>query len=122
MRADVQVASLSNYAVARMTNAVKNAGWWRRLSQLIGGAGLMLAAAPMVLAQGAPVPAPTGIEGVVVDSAGRPLSNVRLLVRDTARIGAAALRRNEATSDSAGLFRIIGLPAGGHVLEVTRDE
>ncbi len=71
----------------------------------------------------ATVPAtPTGIEGVVVDSAGRPLANARLAVRDTARTGQAALRRTNAESDSLGRFRIVGLPAGLHVLEVLRDE
>ena len=69
------------------------------------------------------VPAtPTGIEGVVVDSAGRPLANARLAVRDTARVGAAALRRTTGESDSLGRFRIVGLPPGLHVLEVLRDE
>jgi hypothetical protein len=69
-----------------------------------------------------PDPKPTGIEGVVVDSAGTPLRGARLIVRDTARIGAAALRRQSGESDSTGKFRIIGLPAGAHVLEVQRDE
>ena len=65
---------------------------------------------------------PTGIEGVVVDSAGRPLANARLAVRDTARTGAAALRRTTGESDSLGRFRIVGLPPGLHVLEVLREE
>lgn len=64
----------------------------------------------------------TGIEGVVVDTSGTPVRGARLLVRDTARIGAAALRRQTAESDSGGRFRIEGLPAGAHVLEVQRDE
>ncbi|HYW50768.1 MAG TPA: carboxypeptidase-like regulatory domain-containing protein [Gemmatimonadaceae bacterium] len=66
--------------------------------------------------------APTGVEGIVVDSAGRPLANAKLVVRDTARIGTAALRRNAAESDSLGRFRIVDLPPGAHVLEVQREE
>lgn len=69
-----------------------------------------------------PTPATTGIEGVVVDSAGKPIANARLLVRDTSRTGVAALRRTTSESDVSGAFRIVGLPAGPHVLEVTRDE
>ncbi len=80
--------------------------------------------APQAVAQVAPAPAasPTAIEGVVVDSAGKPVANARLVVRDTARTGAAALRRVTGETDSLGAFRIVGLVAGAHVLEVTRDE
>lgn len=98
---------------------------WRWLSHVAGCVVLLLAGAPRAVAQGTAPATPaarTGIEGVVVDSAGRPLAKARLVVRDTARIGEAALRRSEATSDSVGNFRIIGLTAGAHVLEVTRDE
>ena len=108
-----------------MTNGITTMPWCRLRSQLAAGVAMLLACAPLAAAQtatGVANPAPTGIEGVVVDSAGRPLAKVRLVVRDTSRVGAAALRRSEATSDSAGTFRIIGLPAGAHVLEVTRDE
>lgn len=105
-----------------MTNAMTTMVPRRRWSPLVVSAVLLLAVAPMAAAQGTPVATPTGIEGVVVDSAGRPLANARLVVRDMARVAAAALRRSEASSDSAGNFRIIGLPAGAHVLEVTRDE
>lgn len=85
---------------------------------------LLLASGQAVKAQQRPPASdtPTGIEGVVVDSAGRPLRNVRLVVRDTARTGVAALRRTNGESDSLGVFRIVGLPPGAHVLEVTRDE
>jgi hypothetical protein len=69
-----------------------------------------------------PDPKPTGIEGVVVDTAGNPLRGARLTVRDTARVGAAALRRQSGESDSTGRFRIVDVPAGAHVLEVQRDE
>ncbi|MES3033175.1 MAG: carboxypeptidase-like regulatory domain-containing protein [Gemmatimonadota bacterium] len=105
-----------------MMNVMTQPRLSRQLWQVAGCAVLLLASAPVMRAQGAPAPSPTGIEGVVVDSAGRPLANARLVVRDTARVGTQALRRSEATSDSTGVFRIIGLPAGAHVLEVTRDE
>jgi Carboxypeptidase regulatory-like domain len=64
----------------------------------------------------------TGIEGVVLDSAGKPIVGARLLVRDTSRVGEAALRRLQSQSDSVGAFRIVGLVPGSHVLEVTRAE
>jgi Carboxypeptidase regulatory-like domain len=79
----------------------------------------------LLLAQGAKPNAaerPTGITGVVVDSAGHPIAGARLVVRDTARLGTAALRRQQAESDNTGTFRIVDLPVGAHVLEVTRDE
>lgn len=73
--------------------------------------------------RGAPaVPKPTGIEGVVVDTAGNPVRGARLVVRDTARTGSAALRRTNGESDSLGRFRIVDVPPGTHVLEVQRDE
>jgi hypothetical protein len=83
----------------------------------------LFTAAPLS-AQGRPATPPpaTGVEGVVVDSAGRPLASVQLVVRDTARLGAAALRRTAGDTDSLGRFRIVGLPAGAHVLEVQREE
>jgi hypothetical protein len=85
--------------------------------------GAMLGAGTLAAQQSAPAPAtPTGVEGMVVDSAGRPLANAKLVVRDTARLGTAALRRTTGESDAVGRFRIIGLPPGAHVLEVQRDE
>jgi len=85
--------------------------------------GAMFCTNTITAQQRAPAPAtPTGVEGVVVDSAGQPLANAKLVVRDTARIGAAALRRTMGESDSVGRFRIVGLPPGAHVLEVQRDE
>lgn len=98
----------------------------RLMRALLVGVSIVLCGARVVQAQVSPrpssAPAVTGVEGVVVDSAGRPLANARLLVRDTARVGTAALRRTTAESDSLGNFRIVGLPAGAHVLEVQRDE
>lgn len=94
-----------------------------RLTQcLIVAFALTFLSARQARAQATPTPLPTGIEGVVVDSAGKPLRGARLVVRDTSRTGTAALRRTIGESDSLGVFRILGLPAGAHVLEVQRDE
>jgi hypothetical protein len=85
--------------------------------------GATLSAGTLAAQQRPPAPVtPTGVEGVVVDSAGQPLANAKLVVRDTARLGAAALRRTTSESDSVGRFRIVGLPPGAHVLEVQREE
>jgi len=93
------------------------------LAMLAAVVGATLGAGTLAAQQRAPAPAtPTGVEGMVVDSAGRPLANAKLVVRDTARLGTAALRRTTGESDSVGRFRIIGLPPGAHVLEVQRDE
>ena len=86
--------------------------------------GAMLCTTTLAAQQRVPVTTPstpTGVEGVVVDSAGQPLANTQLLVRDTARIGSAALRRTTGETDSAGRFRIVGLPSGAHVLEVQKE-
>lgn len=94
-------------------------GWRRGLT-----AAFVLLSAGAAAAQ-VPSAAPTratGIEGVVVDSAGHPIAGARLVVRDTARSGETALRRFSGESDSSGTFRIVGLVQGAHVLEVTRDE
>lgn len=68
-------------------------------------------------------PAITAIEGVVVDSAGRPVSGARLLVRDTARVRDTVVNRPRfiSESDASGAFRIVGLQPGVHMLEVSRD-
>ncbi|HYW31826.1 MAG TPA: carboxypeptidase regulatory-like domain-containing protein, partial [Gemmatimonas sp.] len=48
----------------------------------------------------------------------------RLLVRDTARVRDTVANRPRfiSESDATGAFRIVGLPPGSHMLEVTRDE
>jgi hypothetical protein len=51
------------------------------------------------------------VAGVVVDSGGRPVANVEVLVR-SAGVG--------ARSDSAGAFRLRDVPAGPHLLQVRR--
>ena len=58
-----------------------------------------------------PRPASGTVGGVVVDSGGRPVANVELLVR-SAGIG--------ARTDSAGAFRLRDVPAGPHLLQVRR--
>jgi Carboxypeptidase regulatory-like domain len=78
-------------------------------------------AAAALPARAQTTPKPAGIEGVVLDTAGRPIASARLVVRDTARTGEAALRRINGTSDSLGRFRLMELAPGPHILEVTRD-
>jgi len=81
------------------------------------------ALAPRVAhAQGASAPraTPTGITGVVVDSAGKPIRDARVVLREPAQ-GNALGRRWESMSDPAGRFRIEQLPPGTLRLEITRE-
>ena len=75
-------------------------------------------AAPVVLTKG------SVIAGRIVDAAGRPLADARVvasrvvLVDGERQAGPAALDRSIASTDSRGMYRIYGLPLGEYVVSV----
>jgi protocatechuate 3,4-dioxygenase beta subunit len=80
------------------------------------GVAMLLALAPLanMRAQSAPRPGPTGIEGHVTDTLGKPVPGVSIRIH-------GPQGKRDAQTDSLGYYHFLGIVSGPYAVEVTMN-